>query len=92
MKIKPVSPKEIAESRFSVRTISIINDFLSERLGNDSPIEITFKEFCCAWEDHTDSYKTLIKNEFDNIGDLFKYYGWEVVDSDKGKLFYEKID
>ena len=87
MEIKPITAKEIVESRFSVRTISIINDILDERFKVGEPVLITFEEFRARWDDYIGAYKKLIKKEYHNIGDLYSLYGWYVTEGEKGMIF-----
>ena len=93
MEIKPKEPKEILEERFCSRSISIINNILRERFKIDKSVKITFEEFCRRWDDYNHDYEEEINHDFYNIGDLFGFYGWTVIDSDfEGKIFSPKIE
>jgi hypothetical protein len=85
--MEPITAKEIVESRFSVRTISIINDILGERYKIGKPVLITFEEFCARWDDYVGVYEKLIEKEYNNIGDLYSLYGWTVTEGEKGMIF-----
>ena len=80
MEIKPITAKEIIENRFSIRTISIINDILDERFKVGEPVLITFEEFRARWDDYAMAYEKLIEKEYHNIGDLYSLYGWSVTE------------
>jgi hypothetical protein len=85
--MKPITAKEIVESRFSIRTISIINDILNERFKVGESVLITFEEFRAIWDDYTGVYEKLIEKEYSNIGDLYSLYGWTVTEGEKGMIF-----
>ena len=91
MEIKPITAKEIIESRFSTRTISIINDILGERYKIGEHVLITFEEFRARWDDYASDYarvyEKLIEKEYSNIGDLYSLFGWFVTKSEKGMIF-----
>jgi hypothetical protein len=87
MEIKPITAKEIVESRFSIRTISIINDILDERFKTGEPVLITFEEFRDRWDDYSGTYEKLIKKEYLNIGDLYSLFGWTVTEGEEGMIF-----
>ena len=87
MVIKPITANEIVESRFSVRTISIINDILDERFKVGKPVLITFEEFHDRWDDYVGAYENLIEKEYRNIGDLYSLYGWSVTEGEEGMIF-----
>lgn len=87
MEIKPITTKEIVESRFSIRTISIINDFLDERFKIGESVLITFEEFRARWDDYAGAYEKLIEKEYSNIGDLYSLYGWTVTEGEEGMIF-----
>jgi hypothetical protein len=85
--MKPITAKEIVESRFSIRTISIINDILNERFKVGEPVLITFEEFRAIWDDYTGVYEKLIEKEYSNIGDLYSLCGWVVTEGEEGMIF-----
>jgi len=87
MEIKVITPREIMEGRFSTRTISIINDILEERFEPGKSVLITFEEFCNRWDDYDGSYEKLIEKEYNNIDELYSFYGWSVTKGGKGMIF-----
>jgi hypothetical protein len=87
MEIKPITAKEIVESRFSIRTISIINDILDERFKVGEPVLITFEEFRARWDDYVGVYEKLIEKEYNNIDELYSLYGWTVIEGEEGMIF-----
>ena len=87
MDIKPLTPKEIIENRFSPRTVSIVNDFLEENFILGKKILLTFEEFCRGWEDYNNDYEELIKKEYKTIGKLYSLYGWSVTYEENGIVF-----
>ena len=87
MEIRAITPREIIEGRFSVRTISIINNILEERFEPGKSVLITFEEFCNRWDDYAGAYEKLIEKEYSNISDLYSLCGWVVTEGEEGMIF-----